>query len=263
MVLLLIILGLVLGSFLTAFIDRIHDGRDWVAGRSECDSCKAVLQPKDLVPVLSWLYNRGRCAYCSKKVSFIYPVTEILTAILLVVSYLNWPGGLEGFDIAKFILWCVFVVGFVGLSIYDLKWLIIPNKIVYPLIALAAGMVAVEAIFYEGGTQLVRDSVLGLLSVGGLFFLLFQVSSGRWIGGGDVKLGFLLGLLAGGYFEGALLIMIASFLGLFAALPFIIARKVGAKSQIPFGPVLMMAGFIIYLFGERLVDWYTTNFLYL
>ena len=144
----------------------------------------------------------------------------------------------------------------IALSVYDLRWFIIPNRIIYPLIAFMVAFTAVEAIFFDGGTALVRGAVLGLLACGGLFYVLFQSSGGRWIGGGDVKLGFLLGILAGGAFESLLLVMLASIIGLAFSLPLIATKKLGPKSQIPFGPVLVLAGIIVVLAGEPLLEWY-------
>ncbi len=252
----LAVLGLVMGSFITALVDRLHDGRDWVKGRSSCDSCKKTLAARDLVPVLSWLSSAGKCRQCKQKISWQYPIIELVTGALFVISYLAWPTDIVGFQQAKFTIWLITLVGLIALSVYDLRWFIIPNRIIYPLIALMTAVIAVESVFYGGGPALVRDSVLGLLACGGLFYVLFQVSGGRWIGGGDVKLGFLLGMLAGGVFESLMLVMLASVIGLVFSLPLILTKKLGPKSQIPFGPVLVVAGIVIFLAGESIVDWY-------
>lgn len=262
-ILLLTVLGLVFGSFLTAFIDRVHDGRDWVSGRSECDSCNQTLGPVDLLPVISWVASKGRCRHCRKPVSASYPITETMTAVLLAGLYIFWPDNLAGFEWARLVLWIVMVIGFVGLSIYDIKWYLIPNRLLYPLIALALVFTGVEAVFAGGGTDLIRGAVLGILCCGGIFYVIFQVSGGKWIGGGDVKLGFLLGLLMADPYLALLVVMISSFIGILIALPAIIAKRIGAKSQLPYGPALMAATYIVFLWGEPLIDWYTTDLLYL
>jgi len=256
-------IGLVFGSFLTAFTDRLHDGRDWVKSRSACDSCNKELEPRSLVPVVSWLVQKGRCLNCKKKISYRYPLIELTLGVLFLVSWLHWPYTFEGLDLVRFVLWLGTVVILAAISIYDLRWLLIPNKLIYPLLAVWVIFTAVEAIFFDGGTLLVRDSVLGLLATGGLFYFIFQISAGKWIGGGDVKLGFLLGILAGGLFEGVFLIMLASVVGLLITVPLMLAKKIAPRSQIPFGPILVLAGYGIYLFGERLVSWYTEDVLYL
>lgn len=262
-IVLLIVVGLVLGSFITAFVDRLHDGRDWVKGRSECDSCREQLEPRDLVPVMSWLVNMGRCRMCGARVSWRYPATELSLVTVFVVSYIFWPYTFAGIDIARFVLWCVILVGFVAMSMFDFRWMIIPNKILYPLIAITILFVLIESVFYGGGAKLVQDTVLGLVACGGIFFGLYQVSEGRWIGGGDVKLGFLLGLLVAGLYEGLLVIMLASFIGVAVSLPALVTRKLNVKTHIPFGPVLMLSTVIVFLFGSQIIDWYLHDFLLL
>ncbi|MEM6998010.1 MAG: prepilin peptidase [Patescibacteria group bacterium] len=255
------ILGLVMGSFVSAFVDRIHDGRDWVRGRSECDSCKTTLGSRDLIPLLSWLLNRGRCRHCKSKVSIQYPLLELTTAGLFITIYAFWPFELSGFEYSRLVFWLVTIVGFVALSLYDIKWLLLPNKILYPLIALTVAFITVEAAFFDGGTELVRDSVLGLLACGGVFYILFQVSSGKWIGGGDVKLGFLLGLLLADPYKSLLVILLSSIIGILIALPGLLLKKMGPKTQMPYGPALMLATVIVFLWGEQLINWYTSDIL--
>lgn len=260
---LLSVLGLLFGSFVTALVDRLHDGRDWVKGRSECDSCHKQLQAIDLVPVFSWLANKGKCRQCQQPVSWRYPSIELVTAASFIASYHFWPVALEGFEVARFVAWLVVVIGLVAMSLYDLRWMLIPNRIVYPLLLLVVLFVVVEAIFFGGGTESVRGAILGLAACGGLFYLLYQLSSGRWIGGGDVKLGFLLGLLAGSLSKGLLVVMLASLAGVVITLPLVAFGKLTPKTRIPFGPLLMSACFFVVLFGQQLVDWYFKDLLLL
>ena len=106
-------------------------------GRSMCPHCKHELAAKDLVPVLSWLYLRGKCRYCGKPIDDT-PLVEAATAALFAISYLGWPGPLDtGLQWLIFAVWLIFVVMFVALAVYDLRWLLLPNRVVYPLILLA------------------------------------------------------------------------------------------------------------------------------
>jgi prepilin signal peptidase PulO-like enzyme (type II secretory pathway) len=254
-VLLLIFLGLVLGSFVNALVWRLHKGKDWVKGRSECTHCHHELGPWDLVPVLSWLYLRGRCRYCHKKIED-SPLVELALPTLFVASYIFWPMALEGRGLFEFVLWVVFLVGFMALTVYDLRWFLLPNKLVFPLVGLAVVQVAGAGIF-EMDVRPLTMAVSGVLVVAGIFYALFHISNGTWIGGGDVKLGIVLGLLSGGLVEGFLLLFVASVAGMVAALPLIVKGKVHRKTQLPFGPFLIVGLIAVRLFGADIIDWYT------
>lgn len=255
-VVLLAFLGLCLGDFLTAFVERLHDGRDWVKGRSECDRCHHQLSFLDMVPVLGWLMVGGKCRYCRKPLPKHYPLIEIATAALFVMSYFAWPYGFEAAGVVRFSMWLVMLVGFMALIVYDLRWMILPNKIVYPLIILAIIEVFTRAVFLGGGANAVRDAVLGIVAAGGLFFVIFQVSKGKWIGGGDVKLGILIGLLVGGPLKALLVIFVASVLGTIVAIPMMITGKLKRNSRLPFGPFLIMGTIVVMLYGQAILDWY-------
>ncbi len=227
-----------------------------LTGRSMCPNCKHQLAAKDLIPVFSWLQLWGKCRYC--KVRFAdTPTTELIMPLLFVVSYLNWPLGWGGSHAVLFGFWLLFLVGFLALSVYDLKWYLLPNKLVYPMIALAVIQVFYLAILSDNGLHVVLRSLYGLLVGGGIFYLLFQLSDGKWIGGGDVKLGFMLGLIVGGPFEALLFIFIASCLGTLVAIPMLLSGKFKPSRHIPFGPFLMMAAVIVFLFGTNIISWYS------
>jgi leader peptidase (prepilin peptidase)/N-methyltransferase len=256
MILLLLVgLGLILGSFVNALVWRMHEGRDWVRERSECTHCHHRLAAKDLVPVISWLALRGKCRYCHKPIHD-NPLTELAVPALLVLSYLSWPLDFHGAGLVTFVFWCVFIVGFVALAAYDFRWFMLPNKIVFPLIGLAALQVLVVAAM-TGDVRALGSAILGALVVGGLFYVLFQLSGGAWIGGGDVKLGIALGLLAGGFFEGLLLLFVASITAMLATIPMIVKGKAHRKAHVPFGPFLILGLIVVQLYGSAIINWYT------
>lgn len=265
----LILLGLCLGSFVNAFVWRLHELETHkrlsaekkrelsvVHGRSMCVNCRHELTWYDLLPVISWASLGGKCRYCHKPISWQYPLVELITAVLFALSYIAWPFGFFPAGIALFTTWLVFLVGFMVLTVYDLRWMLLPNKIVYPLIGLAVLQVFIRAMTSNNPIDVFIGALLGFLVIGGLFYGLFQVSDGKWIGGGDVKLAFMIGLLAGNAVNAIMVIFFASILGTLVSLPLMAKKSLKVSSRIPFGPFLLLATFVVYLCGERILSWY-------
>lgn len=182
-------------------------------------------------------------------------------AVLYVASYLFWPFGFDHKGIFLLVCWLVALVGLMALLIYDLRWMLLPNKIVFPLIALGVLQVLTVAIIFDGGIKYVVGAVVSAAIAGGIFYVLFQVSKGQWIGGGDVKLGYALGLLLAAPNLAFLMIFVASLLGILVAIPGLLTKKLAASSKIPFGPYLIAATVLVMLFGQSLVDWYNLHIL--
>lgn len=270
----LIGLGLCFGSFSEALIWRIHEqskpkkkriisNRDLsiTKGRSMCARCYRRLEWYDLLPLFSWLSLKGKCRYCHAPIGWQAPLLELATASLFVVSYLVWPGG-QPRQIEAWVLYCfwsVILVGLVALVVYDMRWMLLPDRIVYFLLGLVLVRLIVQATFLHGGLGLVTSAIWGFLCLGGLFYVLFQVSDGKWIGGGDVKLGFVLGILVGGPLSSLLLLFIASSAGSLASIPLLLASKLKKSSRLPFGPLLIVATIIVVLFGTNIIHWYKTK----
>jgi leader peptidase (prepilin peptidase)/N-methyltransferase len=184
-----------------------------------------------------------------------------LTPALFVVSYVFWPAPLQGAGLVSFVFWLVFVVGFVALFIYDLRWQRLPYGIAIPMAALALIQAVIIAAFFEKSLMAFVGPLLGAIVIGGLFFLLYAWSKGQWIGDGDIPLGILLGLLAGGVSNALLLIFVASFIGTLIAVPLLVTGKATRSSHLPFGPFLILGGVVVVLFGHQIIHWYTTLFL--
>jgi len=280
MIIILVVLGLIFGSFVNALIWRLHEREEaaersdqkrhtrnlsMLTGRSMCTHCGHELAVRDLVPVFSYLALRGKCRYCGKSIEDT-PVAELLTAVSFVVSYLWWPFSLtdRGITVGRvlFVFWLVFMVGFVALALYDIRWFLLPDRIVYPLIVLALVQVALRAFAFGDGWIAVSEAVWGVLFTAGLFFAIFEVSDGAWIGFGDVKLAVVLGLLVGGPLRSLLLLFIASLLGSLVAIPLLVRGRATARTPLPFGPFLLLATVVVVLFGMHLTNWYE-NFLFL
>jgi leader peptidase (prepilin peptidase)/N-methyltransferase len=162
----LILIGLALGSFVNALMWRLHEQEiesvkkktkkrteylkdlSITKGRSMCTHCHHQLAPKDLIPVVSWASLRGKCRYCKQPIADT-PLAELLTPLLFVVSYYYWPVLLHGYGLISFLFWLPCIVGFVALSIYDIRWYLLPNRIVYPLFLLAIATTIIHIIFYR------------------------------------------------------------------------------------------------------------------
>lgn len=272
----LVIVGLAMGSFVNALTWRIYQqgkksktktkikGRQVdlsiSTGRSVCINCGHELAPKDLIPVLSWLSLRGKCRYCHKRIED-SPLTELLTATLFVLSYLAWYNNLASIgEYTGFILWLMLVVGLVALGQYDLRHLILPNRILFPLYVIGLAMrLAIGISMDTGAVEIVREVVLGVLVGGGVFYLLFQISKGRWIGGGDVKLGFLIGIVLGPQLS-LVALLSAFYLAAFFVFPLMLAKRVNRKSKIPFGPFLITGLVLAMLWGQSIIDGYNSLF---
>lgn len=271
----LVLLGLCLGSFVNATVWRLHEqskprkkraasdaALSIAKGRSMCTHCKHELGVFDLIPLFSWVFLRGKCRYCGHKIDD-NPLVELVLPIVFVISYLFWPFAFDADGIALFVIWLFALVGLMTLVVYDLRWMLLPDKIVLPLIALGAIGAAVFVILNNDATTLQQiASVLASVGVaGGLFYFLFQVSKGRWIGGGDVKLGFALGLLLLTPDKSFIMLFLASLIGTGVVIPLMLLKKINRRSHVPFGPFLIVATIIAQLFGASLLQWYTSRLL--
>lgn len=275
----LVVLGLCLGSFVNALVWRLreqetHAGKkkadkqylerlSIASGRSMCPACHHELVPKDLLPVISWLSLGGKCRYCHKPISPQYPAIEVAMAGLFVISYLWWPAVISGTQILLFGLWLTLVVGLIALLVYDLRWMLLPNRLMYPLGALAAIYALLTITMAERPLITLLNVVLSVAVGGGIFYALFQISGGKWIGGGDVKLGWIVGLMLGTPARSFLFIFMASLLGSLISLPLLASKRLKRSSLIPFGPFLIMAAVIVQLFGNDILHWYQHTVLML
>jgi prepilin signal peptidase PulO-like enzyme (type II secretory pathway) len=271
----LILLGLCFGSFVNALVWRIHEQSlpkkkraannkelSVTTGRSMCPNCLHTLAWYDLLPVVSWLSLGGKCRYCHKPISWQYPLVELATAGLFVFSYSFFPSKVYGLSSTViFSLWLIMLVGFMALAIYDLRWMILPDRIVFPLQVLAVLYILTNFVISRGDWHVLSNALLGFLCSAGLFYVLFQVSKGKWIGGGDVKLAVVLGLLLGGAEEALLMIFVASVLGSVIGIPLLLTKKTNLQGKIPFGPLLITATIVVYLFGASVITWYKRQFL--
>ncbi len=250
-VILAFVLGLIFGSFGTVAAYRIPRHETIVTGRSKCPNCGRQIKAHENIPVVSYLILRGKCPGCGTRISLRYPVTELATAVLFALSVVKFDVSVTAAVYAAF-FWVLVV-----LTVIDLEHKLLPNRIVYPtFVAGWAGLVAAALI--DGDTDRLRSAALGAVVFGGFFFVVaFIYPAG--MGGGDVKLAFVLGTFVG-YAGGVGAVLAGMFLSfLLGGVIGIVAMKLsgaGRKTQIPFGPFLALGSVIAIFLGERIVDAY-------
>jgi len=265
--------GLIIGSFINAFEWRFSQMIDdegnrkvlskkkrreisIVHGRSECVSCKHILSPIDLIPVLSWLSLRGKCRYCTKPISIQYPLIEILTALLFVFSYVFWPVKISGFSsFIFFFSWLIVLAGFIVLALFDFKKFLLPFLIVKPLLVISLLTLTVCLFFAKDPSNYFFHLISGLV-LGGMLYLLYIFSDGKWLGGGDVSIGALIGFQLSSPTFIPIVLLISSIGGLLFLVILNRIKKVAFKAKIPFGPFLMFGCLIAVLFGTKIINWY-------
>jgi leader peptidase (prepilin peptidase)/N-methyltransferase len=241
------LLGLIVGSFLNVCIDRLPAKKSLAYPPSHCDACQHPLQILDLIPVVSYLWLRGKCRYCGAKIPQRLPWVELSTGILF--AFLFWRYELTWeFPLIAFYS-CILLV----LALIDLQHKLILNVIVYPtaIIALIIGFFLPDFDVYKG--------VLGG-AIGFAILMLPALISRRGMGWGDVKMAGLIGLMTG-YPR----VIAGLFLGILSggliAITLLIFRKKSRKDAIPFGPFLALGAFIALIYGQEIIDWYLSLFI--
>ena len=230
-------MGLVIGSFLNVVIYRLPRGLGFVRGRSFCPKCKHKINWFDNVPVISFLILKGHCRFCGKRISWQYPLVELLTGVLFYLSYLSHLSFLS----------CLFICGLIVIFFVDLEHQIIPDEIVIPLSILFL------VYFLMTNPQLLITNYLITALISFLFlYFIFLLTKGKGMGFGDVKLAFLMGLVLG--FPKIVVAFYLAFLtGAFIGVILILLGKAKLKQKIAFGPFLVFGTIFSLLWGEKIV----------
>ena len=276
--------GTFVGSFLNVISDRIDTEESIFYGRSRCDKCKKTLAPLELIPVLSFLIQGGKCKKCGVKLSYMYPLAEILTgAAFALAAYVTGlfitPTNLV--ILTFFYLLVVFSV-YVVLILTDLKFRLLPNRIVIPTIFFVLGYIVLsytyalaksyfalknddfgryllEAGLWNSRFYSVLQSfgviIISTFVIFMFFWFLIFITKGRGMGGGDLKLSILIGLF-NGFPNNILSIFLGFFLGAVISVGLILLKKKTMKDTIPFGPFLILGSIIGFVYGTQLLNWY-------
>ena len=239
------ILGLIAGSFLNSAIYRLEVKKSIIFSRSICPKCGKVLKWYELIPLVSFVIQKGRCKGCGNKISLQYPLVELSTAVLFTLFYYQLKVVNHELDFKNlfvifyhFLLVCFLIIIFV----YDLRHYIIPDKIIYSAVGVSViyKLLTFNFDFY---------TLLSVLISGGLFFSLFLFSYGKWMGFGDVELAILMGVVLD--WPNILIALFLSFVfGAIVGLFLVFLGKKTLKSQIPFGPFLCFSTILTLLFSS-------------
>jgi prepilin signal peptidase PulO-like enzyme (type II secretory pathway) len=292
-------LGLAAGSFLNVVSlrydpDRFLFARPVVGGRSTCPHCKKTLRWFELIPLISFLIQRGRCLRCGVRLSLQYPIVELLSGVIFVAvpwrvlslhSYLPTPTLLVGAPTlpgagvgVTFLLlsgiWILALLTLLLVALIDLRLRIIPDECNALLVLLGIAAAALTPALDGAGGSLLRsygilmfvsshvwlNKLLGFLAGGAGMLALAVLTRGRGMGMGDVKLAAALGALYGSP-DIAVLLGTAFVLGALAGLLGIAVGKKTMKSALPFGPALTLAAAFVFFAGFEFVQWYLSAFV--
>ncbi len=247
-----LVFGLIIGSFLNVVIYRLHTGKS-LNGHSHCLSCGSGLKAYELIPLISYLFLRGRCRSCGCYIPVRYFLVELCTAILFFISYQIAS------DVYELVfLWATMAL-LVLITVYDIRHYIVPDML--------TALLTLSAILWYGSLLLrgadwvaVAEAIVAALLGSGFFFLLWFVSKGAWLGFGDVKLAFPLGLIAGpamvfsmvvySFWVGAIVSLLLIGIGKYVRGQIRLRKwfpSLTIKSVVPFAP-FMIAGCLIVLF---------------
>ena len=238
-----LLFGFIIGSFLNVVIARLPMGRSIVHPPSACPECGAPIRWYDNIPIVSWLALRARCRACHHPISWRYPAVEFLTGLLFALA--AW----RAVTVLDLVAAVVFLAALVVVSGIDLDHQIIPDVITLP------GIVVGALLSLLGSSKSWLDVLLGILVGGGPFVLIILLTAGRGMGGGDPKLGAMIGAFLG-WKLALLAILIGVWSGGAVAIALLATGRKGRKAAIPFGPFLALGGVISLLWGRPLLAWY-------
>ena len=247
----LFLLGLGVGSFLNVLVLRLNTGESVIKGGSRCLNCGFSLRWFELIPVFSFFFQQGRCRHCASRISWQYPIVEFFTGIIFL---------LIGFNI----LLLGFFSLLLAISVYDIRHKIVPNQFVYPLIVIAV-LFSILILFQTTNYKLqtINPASLAdgyklfselLTGVGAFVFFaaLWAISRGRWMGLGDAKVAFAMGIFLGWPLVLVALLFafwVAAIWGIF----WLLLGHYSRKTQIPFAPFLTLGIFFSFLVGEEFI----------
>jgi len=245
------ILGAAFGSFLNVVIFRINTKESILIARSHCLFY-------ELIPLLSFFLQKGKCRKCKKKISWQYFFVELFTGIAFLLIIINFFD-FTFFSILITIYYLLIISLLIVIFVYDLKHYLVPDEVIYPAIIIAF-LYDFYLVVISGFQLFAFQYLLAGLIGGGFFLAMVLISKGKWMGVGDIKIGLLMGLFLGlSHLFTALFLAFLS--GAIISGFLLLLKKKNLKSEIPFGPFLTSATFVVLLWGDLLIKWYLGLFL--
>lgn len=240
------LLGLIIGSFLNCLIWRLYKN-ETITGRSYCPKCRRQIEWYDNIPVLSFLFLRGKCRHCHQKISWQYPLVEISTAVLFLLAFLNDVNSAQ-FTYLLARDWLI-IITLTIVFVYDFRWQLIPMTLIWPMCA----VIFILNIFIGFSWA----SLLISATAATLFFLIqYAVTKKKGLGEGDIWLGLFLGLCFPTLGQLFLILVLSYGVGAIVGLILIARKEKTGKSKVALGPFLALGAIITLIWGEKIINWY-------
>jgi len=288
--------GLGVGSFINVITTRFQPDNyirfsKLISGRSRCAFCLHQLKWYDLIPIFSFVFLRGKCRYCGKKISWQYPIVEILTALIFVLMFLKFwnltpirlalAHHIYTWPIIFFLIYLFYISLLLVLSIIDLKYYLLPDSyIIFGVIVAVLTNIYFyflylkpQNYFFNCGVNFLGSYIdyfncqlhplvsvlLGVVVASGFLLLIYLLSRGRGMGFGDVKLGIFIGLILG-FTNSIIAVALAFIFGSIVGIIMLVLKKRTLKSMVPFGPFLGLGVLITIMFGSNIIEFYLSLF---
>lgn len=250
MTIIIFILGTIVGSFLNVFIYRIPRKEGLTFPSFHCSKCFKPLKWYELIPILSFFIQGGKCRYCKERVTLQYPFVEILNGFTYLTLYNYFGVGLQ------FVFYAIIIDILIIISFIDYNFRIIPSKLNILLLISTFIYKLFQFLLYDISPYFL-NSIIGLIASSGIFLLLFIISKGG-VGGGDIKLMGVLGFILGAELS-FLNMFLSFFIGAIASILLIVLKIKRRKDSIPFAPFISIAFMITILWGRDIIYWYFTT----
>lgn len=225
--------------------------------RSRCLHCHHVLRWYELIPVVSWLAQRGKCRQCRKPIGYFELLIELGMIAFFVVSYAFWPFSLDtALEITRFVLWLAAGVVMAMLFSYDAKWYLLPDKLTVVLAGIGVATVTIATVQSVNPIETILSALGATAFLCGLYLALYIVSRGKWVGLGDAKLGLGLALLLIDWQLALIALFLANLIGCLVVIPGLVSGKLQRSSHVPFGPLLILGAVLAQFVGPAIVFFY-------
>ena len=260
MYIMVFILGLLIGSFLNSYIWRLHSGESVWRGRSYCPKCGKHLRWYELIPLISFALQIGRCRGCRKPIDWQYPAVELAAAVLFLLAFERTKLSFVQRPVQSLALIDLIVAGYLLsilliLFVYDLRYGLVPDRVVLPAIVVGGIWHVTKLSFVHSSVQSLALVGVAILIGAAFFAAQYYVSRGRWLGAGDIRLGALMGAILG-WPQVVLGIVVSYMIGGAVGIILLLTGRKKFGQTVPLGTFLTLGTAIAFLYGEQIWNWY-------